>query len=176
MSEQNQAETPAGAAGPQYQPSAVYAQPRSGGPGQTPDLGKRFLAQLIDGVILAVISMIPVIGGLAAAAGWLLRDIAIDGQSPGKKIMGERVVRLDGQPLTANESIRRNWMFAIGSLGSTFLIIPILGWAVAIILFLAAFGLGLFEAINVLSNKPRLGDNMAGTRVIVEQPQPAVGY
>ena len=58
------------------------------------DLGKRFLAVLIDAGIAVVVSFVPVIGGLAAAAYWLIRDgLALDfmdHRSVGKKLMDLR--------------------------------------------------------------------------------------
>lgn len=144
---------------------------RSVGSGKA-DLSKRFIAAVIDCVIAVVIGIIPVIGGLIAAAYWLVRDgLAIefmDGRSIGKKVMKLRPVRLDGRPMDIPTSVRRNWMFAFGGVVSLLLSIPILGWLLVIPVALLALALGLLETYKVVTDPRgrRLGDTMAGTEVI----------
>jgi uncharacterized RDD family membrane protein YckC len=136
------------------------------------DLGKRAIAALIDGVLAMIIGMVPVVGGIAAAAYWLVRDGLevdfMDGRSIGKKLMKLRPVRLDGQPMDIETSVRRNWMFAFGGLVSLLLFIPILGWLLAIPVGLVALALGLLEIFRVVTDDQgrRLGDSMAQTRVV----------
>lgn len=136
------------------------------------DLSKRFIAAVIDCVIGFVIGMIPFIGGLIGAAYWLVRDGLevefMDRRSIGKKVMKLRPVRLDGRPMDIATSVRRNWMFAIGGIVQLLMFIPILGWLLMIPVALVALALGLLELYKVLTDPQgrRLGDSMAGTRVI----------
>jgi uncharacterized RDD family membrane protein YckC len=135
------------------------------------DLTKRFIAALIDGVIggllsYAVGSILPLVGGILGAAYILLKDGLelefMDKRSLGKKLMKLRPVRLDGNAMDMNTSISRNWPLAIGSLVS---IIPLLG---LILGPLVGSIFGLIELILVVTDPEgrRLGDKMAGTKVI----------
>lgn len=139
--------------------------------GAKADVGKRVIAAVIDGVIGMVIGFIPLIGGLAAAGYWLVRDGLeiefMDRRSIGKKVMKLRPVRLDGQPMDIATSARRNWMFALGGLISLLLYIPILGWLLMIPVGLLALAIGLYELFKVITDDQgrRFGDTMAGTRV-----------
>jgi uncharacterized RDD family membrane protein YckC len=136
------------------------------------DLTKRFLAALIDGGLTFVVSWVPVIGGLVAAAYMLLRDGLelefMDRRSLGKKIMKLRPVRLDGQPMDMVGSAKRNWMFALGGIMSLLLFIPFLGWLLMIPVGLAALALGVVELVLVITDSQgrRLGDKIAATQVI----------
>ncbi len=136
------------------------------------DLAKRFIAALIDGVIAAVVSFIPLVGSIAGAAYMLLRDGLelefMDGRSIGKKVMKLRPITSDGSKMTIEKSIRRNWMFALGAFNGILLFIPILGWLLIIVLSIAGLLIGLFEVFKVLTDAEgrRLGDNMAGTKVV----------
>ena len=68
------------------------------------DTGKRIVAAVIDCIVAAILNAVPAIGGLVAAAYWLLRDgldiSFMDRRSIGKKVMKLRPIRLDGQPMT----------------------------------------------------------------------------
>jgi uncharacterized RDD family membrane protein YckC len=136
------------------------------------DLTKRFIAGVIDAVIAVLIGLIPIIGGLIAAAYWLVRDGLeldfMDGRSVGKRLVKLRPVRLDGSKMDIQTSIRRNWMFALGGVVQLLLFIPILGWLLVIPVGLAALGLGIVEIVLVLTDAEgrRLGDKMAETRVV----------
>jgi uncharacterized RDD family membrane protein YckC len=130
------------------------------------DLTKRFIAALIDNVLASLVSAIPVVGGIVGAAYILVKDGLdfefMDKRSLGKKLMKLRPVRLDGQPMDLNTSIRRNWPLAIGSILS---IIPLLGWIIAIPVSLV---IGIIELVLVLTDAEgrRMGDKLAGTKVI----------
>jgi uncharacterized RDD family membrane protein YckC len=143
-----------------------------GGPAGKADLMKRFVAALIDGLLAGVVSMVPLVGGLAGAAYMLLRDgfefDFMDRRSLGKKVMKLRPVTQDGTPMDLAKSVRRNWMFGIGGLISVLLFIPILGWLLIIPVALVAFGLGIVEIFLVITDPKgqRLGDRMAKTQVI----------
>jgi uncharacterized RDD family membrane protein YckC len=143
------------------------------------DLGKRFVAYLIDELLAGVMMSIPYIGGIAGAAYLLVRDGLeldfMDHRSLGKKLMKLRPVRLDGKPVDIATSIRRNWMFALGGALSLLTFIPVLGWVVALILviplILASLVIGLIEVIRVFTDPRgrRLGDAMADTVVVEGQ-------
>ena len=85
----------------------------------------------------------------------------MDQRSIGKKVMKIRPVTLEGNKLELVDSVKRNWMFALGPLA----IVPIIGW---FIIFPAAVILVIIEVILTLTDKEgrRFGDKMAKTRVI----------
>ena len=136
------------------------------------DLAKRFIAALIDAVLAAIVSFVPIVGGLAATAYLLVRDgLEIEfakRRSIGKKLMKLRPVRLDGQPMNIGTSIKRNITLCIGAVGAIFWVIPILGWIIAILLGLIGLLVAIVEAILVLTDKGgvRFGDKLAGTKVV----------
>jgi uncharacterized RDD family membrane protein YckC len=135
------------------------------------DLAARFFAALIDVAVSVVVSFIPAVGGLLAAAYWLVRDGLdldfMDGRSLGKKALKLRPIRLDGQPMDLATSMMRNWMFALGGVVSFLLFIPIIGWLLMIPVILAALALGIVELVLVVTDPEgrRIGDRMAGTRL-----------
>ena len=63
---------------------------------------------------------------------------------------------------------RRNWPFGFGIIVGLLLIIPIIGWLLIPLVGLIALLIGLFEAYKVVTDPEgiRLGDSMAGTKVI----------
>ncbi len=152
-----------------------YSQPRPGvqGPvaGSAPQ-STRFLAGLIDvgiSLLMVLFAFIPIINILAALADtafWLLRDIK--GASPGKKIMGLEVRTLDGGIPTSGALIIRNLPFA----PLLIQIIPIVGNV--ILPFVGV--IMLVECILVLVSDRRLGDMMAGTRVMLKSAQSPSAY
>lgn len=136
------------------------------------DLVKRAVAMIIDGLITAVIGVVPYIGGLVGAAYMVVRDGLelefMDRRSIGKKLIGLRPVRLDGRPMDIETSIRRNWMWGIGAITSLLFYIPILGWMLIPFVSLVALAIGLFEIYKVVTDEEgrRWGDSMADTKVI----------
>lgn len=150
------------------------------------DLGKRFVAVFIDGLIAAAIGLILGFGGRGLLYGVgtligvgyiLVRDgLALDfmnGRSIGKKIMKLRPVRLDGGTMDINTSIRRNWPLALGNIiwGLAAVMgglgIYLFAGLLAIIAWLGSL-LGLVEGILVLTDAEgrRIGDKFADTKVI----------
>lgn len=125
-------------------------------------IGDRILAHLLDGIIKVVyaIAVIMLLVNLETLENWmwlalaglpmllysLLFEIFMNGQTPGKRAMDIRVIRLNGTPATVGDYTLR-WIFAIVDFG-------ILGGAIAVIL-IAAGGKG-----------QRLGDIVAGTTVV----------
>ncbi len=136
-----------------------------------PDIGKRAIAAIIDAVIAVVVGFIPVAGGIVATAYWFVRDGLdfefMDHRSIGKKVMKLRPVTLDGQPLDIATSVKRNWMFGLGGIAQ-FFGMTIIGLVIAIPLGIIAFVIGIVEVVLVLTDAEsrRMGDKMAGTRVI----------
>lgn len=144
---------------------------------------KRFVALLIDGLLVGVGASILGMGGirmyglglLLAAAYILVRDgLAFDfadGRSIGKKLMKLRPVRLDGGRMDLEASVRRNWTLALGTALSG-LSYFIGGWG-GFFLLTALAGLAgllaLVECVLVLTDTDgrRIGDKMAETQVVV---------
>jgi len=127
------------------------------------NLGRRIVASLIDGVISLVIGLVPLVGGLVAAAFMLTRDGLFDGQSPGKRIMGLKVVSMgSGREATYADSIRRNAIFAIPDL---VMVIPVIGVVIGVPLAVALFAV---ETVFVLTDPRglRLGDRFGRTMVV----------
>ncbi len=140
-------------------------------------IGSRFLATLIDQAWLLLIrGLILLIGGsiffafdledetgiIIASIGLLLFfllgwgyyiffEINWNGQTPGKRQIGLRVVKINGLPVSASEVIIRNLMRAID-------VIP------------SAYGAGLISMFFTKKSQ-RLGDLAAGTFVIFEQTE-----
>ena len=136
------------------------------------EVGKRVLAALIDGLLAGGVSMIPFIGGIIGGAYILLRDGLelefMDRRSIGKKLMKLRPVRLDGQAMDIETSVKRNLPLCIGLVGSIFWIIPILGWIVALLLGVVGMVVVIIEVVTVLTDPEgrRMGDKFAGTKVL----------
>ena len=131
------------------------------------DIGKRAVAAIIDIVISYIVGLIPVIGWLIGAAYMALRDgftfEPVDGQSLGKKLLNLRAVVVEtGQRCDYVLSIKRNLPFIIPRI---FMVIPVVGWLIGAILYLVAI---VIEVILVVTdeNGERIGDKIAGTRVI----------
>jgi uncharacterized RDD family membrane protein YckC len=175
-------------AAPGYPPPVAAQQfAVAGAPGGRPDLLKRGIAAFIDffivGAVYGVLSMVfgLVLGrfGLMAAAlvgtaAVLVRDVAFQGRSPGKTVLGMAVANAQGGPITAQQSVMRNSTLAVGMLANVVAPIPIIGWILYPLAGLAAFGLGCYELYLVATNKPRLGDQLAGGTQVVFQGQAAV--
>ncbi len=130
-------------------------------------VGDRILAHLLDRVILVVLILALwallysldidenwvaiVVLGLPFLLYTLLFEIFMNGQTPGKRVLNIKVIRLNGTPATVGDYVLR-WIFAFVDMG-------ILGGAIAVIL-VAAGGKG-----------QRLGDIVAGTSVIKQVEQ-----
>jgi uncharacterized RDD family membrane protein YckC len=163
---------------PQVRPSTSSSASPTGAASQTvdmegkADLGKRFIAHIIDSIAAYVIGLVPIIGGIAGAAYLVCRDGLevdfMDRRSLGKKIMKLRPVRLDGQPMDLETSARRNWMWGIGAIISLLLYIPIIGWVLIPVVAIVAIAIGLYEVYKVITDDEgrRWGDEMADTKVV----------
>jgi uncharacterized RDD family membrane protein YckC len=131
--------------------------------------GNRVVAAVIDFAIAGIASVclaltLGVIGvflsGIGSALYIGLRDGA-PGGSPGKRLLGLRVVGPGGRPITYGDSLRRNLVFALPIvIGS----IPVFA-ALEMILLIAAV---VVELVLILTREDgrRFGDQWAGTRVV----------
>ncbi|MBI5902852.1 MAG: RDD family protein [Deltaproteobacteria bacterium] len=133
------------------------------------DILERFLAKLIDFLIVGAFFAFPsVVGPLAGVTYILISDGLKSGGSLGKRIIGLRVVMLvdGGAPCGFKTSIIRNSVFG-AALASFILIgwIPYLGKLLAFIL-LAAAVIGETVLIYTDESGSRFGDRIAGTAVV----------
>lgn len=144
-------------------------------------IGSRFLAALVDTLIVFVLQLIVFLTGLflvdllfgspadweSAALAWLIGALGLlafafqsgyyvffemtwNGQSPGKRWVGLRVIRTDGTPITFAESLVRN--------------------LVRVVDFLPAYyGIGIVTMF-IDRRSRRLGDLTAGTLVVRDRP------
>ena len=138
---------------------------------QPAPLDKRLIAALIDFVIGAFLAGVPILGGLAAATYWIVRDGLevefMNHRSIGKAIMKIRPLRLDGAYTDVEDSIRRNWMFAPAAL-IPFLFYSVMGAFLVppmILLVLVITGVEIY-LINKDPLRQRLGDKVADTVVV----------
>ena len=128
------------------------------------ELLPRMLARLTDLILAAFLTMTAGDAGWSLAALFLLfADGIVRGQSPGKKLMGIRVVHLpSGLDADYRESALRNFPFALALLTC---VIPEVGPILFLVLGLAVL---LFEGYRVFSDKLglRSGDLLAQTQVV----------
>lgn len=135
-------------------------------------IGSRFLAALVDTILIALLQII-IFGmifltlgdgdAISSAPAWVVGllsfiafvffwgyyiffEILWNGQSPGKRMVGLRVIRADGTPITVAEAVIRNLVRLIDFLPS-------------------AYGVGVV-AMFVNDKARRLGDLAAGTVVV----------
>ena len=113
-------------------------------------------------IALAVAEVLPRAGWVAAVLYILVADGISNGASLGKKLLGLRVLNARGEPCGLKDSIMRNLMFGLGILFWTVLH-PVLGWP----LLAAAIGVEFMVLMGSDEGK-RLGDELAGTRVVEE--------
>jgi hypothetical protein len=120
----------------------------------------RFIAKLIDLLIVAAVSkLVPPVGVLAGLAYILLADGFGGGRSVGKRLIGlQTIVPRVREPAGFRESIIRNLPCGLAQLAFE---IPYVGWI--------GWGAILsFEALLVIGNEQgrRLGDEIAKTHVL----------
>ncbi len=117
------------------------------------DLGSRFIAAFIDGIILALVgsvvfSILRDPAGIVSLVLFVLYDwyfwTRYNGQTPGKMVMKLKVVKKDGSPIGDADAIVRAVVWHFGA---------------------AAFGIGLLWAIWD-DNRQGWHDKMAGTYVV----------
>jgi uncharacterized RDD family membrane protein YckC len=161
----------------------TFVQPAAAPPLAAPLAGqpayvKRAVALVIDevgvGVVLAVLTFLPVIGPVVALAAFLGRDVLWDGNSPGKKLVGLRAVNGSGGRITPAESVLRNSTLSIWLVAAVLADLTFIGALLSIPVSIVGGLLALAEAYFVFTGQPRLGDRLAKTHVVDEQAQPAV--
>lgn len=167
-----QAPSPPRAPTPPRAPQATNAPQAPTGVGQPADLVTRFLAKLIDGVLLGVVYGILisfllvglvfgamaggtssgyVVGALttlvttAVMVGYFAFMESSRGQTVGKMLMKIEVRGPDGQKPTMEQAVKRNAYLAIGLIG----LIPIIGGALAP---LASLGATIAIAVTINNN------------------------
>ena len=149
------------------------------------DSAKRFVAAALDLIIAGLgygflfLVFGRFLGYLGASCFLLLRDQS--GQwlfSPGKKLLGLKVVRTDGGGCDHVASIKRNLTMAAfflvaGALTLVFGILPFVDWRLAAffgaLAGLLALGMELFKLMSD-ERGLRLGDLLADTRVVEVAP------
>lgn len=129
------------------------------------DILTRLVAYFIDAlvsVLILVIAAIPIVGQLVAGAAliayWLLRDSS--GASIGKRALGLRVVLKTDAPAPRQALIMRNSLFVIPA---ALLMIPLIGYFLSGVTNVL---LGVSELLMMVTRRERLGDVIAGTKVI----------
>ncbi len=109
---------------------AEYDKPKRGDY-ELADTGTRFIALIIDGIILGIITGLLFAGAKNAggAAGFIV-GVAYqwyfltqqNGQTPGKRVMGIRVIKVSGAPLTFADALIRYIGYYINS------VVFMIGW------------------------------------------------
>jgi len=119
----------------------------------------RFLGKAIDGIIvLILLELLKTPGFLAGLLYILIADGLFEGRSIGKYLTHLRVIREDGSPGRARESVIRNSPLFFAMLVSK---IPILGPILGALII-------VFELIMVIGSPggKRFGDELARTEVV----------
>lgn len=181
MSEQPPPPPPPGQTPPPYH----EPPPAHSAAGQPGDLATRFVAKLIDGVVVAVaLSVISAVLGSAAfgvgmrsgfgtsllstltstaiVVGYYAFMESTRGQTVGKMILKLRVQNLEGQNPTTEQALKRNAYFAISLIG----ILPLVG---AFITGLASLAAVIYIAVSINDDtQTRRGwhDRFGDTRVV----------
>ncbi|WP_280274414.1 RDD family protein [Nocardia wallacei] len=152
-----------------------YGQPQYGAPGVPPgtvpgDLGVRFGARVIDGLIvgipIAIIFFflgnslgIQIVEGIVAALVYVGYNVALEtsqGATLGKKLLGLRVLAPGGGTLDAGTSFKRNLWYLAG-------VVPCLG-------SLVELGLIIYIAVTISQDPAKQGwhDKFAGGTQVVK--------
>lgn len=132
---------------------------------QKSDLTGRAAAGFVDFLIVLALSRLPDVVGFLAASGFiLLRDALLGGQSPGKKLVGLRVVKSEAlqEPAGYRESILRNITLAAAYI---LFLIPYLGWLLGPAALLAEILVGVGD-----DKGQRVGDMLARTQTVPAAP------
>src|SRR5512138_64035 len=143
---------------------------------QVAGIGSRFLASLLDTLLIALLQIIVVVVATlvinaveeftAALSTWIIAIFSLilaifywgyyvlfemlwNGQSPGKRWVGLRVIRTDGTPITLSESLIRNLARLVD-------------------FFPVAYGVGIITMF-IDKQSRRLGDLAAGTLVVQDR-------
>lgn len=130
---------------------------------------QRVAAKMLDLLVVGILGVTipgplgPLAGFVYSVCGDGLQRWGFRGQSLGKRMMGLRVIRsADGQPASFKDATIRNLPVGVATF---FAIIPLWGWVICI---LVGVPLMLVEITLMarMQGETRLGDIMAGTRVL----------
>ncbi len=140
-----------------------------------PSLGGYFLlersiAKLIDLLISGALFYLPgAVGPISAALYILISDGLSGGHSIGKRVVGLRVVAAEDERTLCDlkSSIIRNSFFA--ALIAFYLAMRLLPYFGLVLACLAWISLIAVEMLLIYNNGVRLGDRMAGTKVLPEK-------
>ena len=132
---------------------------------QRADLTTRAVAGLVDLLLVIGLARLPDVIGFLSAAGYILiRDGLFDRRSIGKKLIGLRVISLEGSgpSATYRDSIIRNVPIVLAYF---LFLIPYAGW------ILCPLVLGM-EGLTALGDRSgmRIGDLLARTQVVLDAP------
>ncbi|MBI5194142.1 MAG: RDD family protein [Nitrospirae bacterium] len=119
----------------------------------------RFIAKIIDIIVAAAFSkLLQPVGFFAGLTYLLIADGFFDGRSLGKKLIGIKTIKADGDLCTYKDSILRNLTMSAGYI---FFFIPYVGWLLTLIIF-------SIEGLVILGNENglRIGDELAKTYVV----------
>ncbi|MDD5434624.1 MAG: RDD family protein [Nitrospira sp.] len=119
----------------------------------------RFIAKIIDLIVAAAFSkLLQPVGFFAGLTYLFIADGFFDGRSLGKKLIGLKTVKEDGELCTYKDSILRNLTVSAGYI---FFFIPYVGWLLALIIYSV-------EGLVILGNEKgvRIGDELAKTYVV----------
>ncbi|MEN9723850.1 MAG: hypothetical protein RJB38_1836 [Pseudomonadota bacterium] len=134
---------------------------------------QRVAAKAIDMVIVVLVAAFfwypigPFLGFFYSLLGDGFSRLGFQGQSVGKRLMGLRVVRVDGAAVHWRESILRNLPVGVATF---FAIIPLWGWVIFVLIGIPLAGMEIFLMFR-LEGETRLGDVMADTRVLELRPR-----
>ncbi len=158
-------------------PERVRFRYRLAGPGQRAaawalDVGVQFLLTLVLAAALTALRLVPGMQGVGAglllvglfALQWLYGAVCEtlwSGQTPGKMVLGLRVVRDDGAPARLPDFLLRNLLRAVDALPVAFLLLPTFGLAAVV--------------MAADRRQRRLGDVVAGTVVVSEESARVLG-
>ncbi len=136
------------------------------------------LAAVIFGILYTIIGKIPIVRFLApyvvsfAMLAFLaLRDVLFDSQSPGKKILGFKVIKIgeEKREIGTMTSVLRNMPFLLFSVINTFvMLIPLLPfkWIFTSMISICGMCVACFELFLIFSNGKRFGDKLGRTKVV----------
>jgi len=138
----------------------------------------RIIAKAIDFIIVgALFEIVPKLGIIAGIVYLSIADGLFEGRSPGKKLMGLRVILQaeDDRAIACGykESILRNTPFVLGLVLYWFLgVIPLIGWLISMVILAAVI---VFEILIIVGSDKgtRLGDEI-GKTVVIEDKQGGV--